>query len=69
MYKFCKAVIVVFATVYLRVPTVEDTTRLLLINEARGFPEMIGSIDFMHWEWKNFPFALGLFLWHGWLPQ
>jgi hypothetical protein len=57
MYKFCKAVIAVFGTVYLREPTVEDTVRLLSINEERGFLGMIGSIDCMHWEWKNFPFA------------
>jgi hypothetical protein len=41
MYKFCKAVIAVFGTVYLREPTVEDTARLLSINEERGFLGMI----------------------------
>jgi hypothetical protein len=56
MYKFCKAVIAVFGTVYLRESTIEDTARLLSINEERRFPG-IGSIDCMHWEWKNFPFA------------
>jgi hypothetical protein len=50
MYKFCRAVITVFSTVYLREPTIEDTTRLLSINEERGFPRMIGSIDRMHWK-------------------
>jgi hypothetical protein len=48
MYNFCKAVITVFDTVYFREPNVEDTARLLLINEARGFSGMIGSIDCMH---------------------
>jgi hypothetical protein len=57
MYKFCREVIAVFGTVYLREPTVEDTARLLSINEERGFPGMIGSIGCMHWEWKNYPFA------------
>jgi hypothetical protein len=57
MYKFCKAVIAVSGIVYLREPTVEDTARLLSINEEREFPGMIGSIDCMHWEWKNCPFA------------
>jgi hypothetical protein len=50
MYKFGRAVIATFGTVYLREPTVEDTARLLSINEERGFPRMIGSINCMHWE-------------------
>uniref|UniRef100_A0A0D3AN68 DDE Tnp4 domain-containing protein n=1 Tax=Brassica oleracea var. oleracea TaxID=109376 RepID=A0A0D3AN68_BRAOL len=42
---------------YLRRPTLEDLQRLLDIGEKRGFPGMVGSIDCMHWEWKNFPTA------------
>jgi hypothetical protein len=34
-----------------------DTARLLSINEARRFPEMVGSINCMHWEWENWHFA------------
>jgi hypothetical protein len=45
MYKFCKAMIVVFSKVYLIEPNVDDTAHLLSINEARGFPWMIRSID------------------------
>jgi hypothetical protein len=48
MYKFCKAVIAVFSTIYLREPTVADTAWLLSINEGRGFLGMVGSIDCMH---------------------
>jgi hypothetical protein len=48
MYNFCEAVVQVFAHRYLREPNVADTTRLLSINESRGFPGMLGSIDFMH---------------------
>ncbi|KAK1601704.1 hypothetical protein QYE76_018398 [Lolium multiflorum] len=45
MYRFCRAVIAVFGEYYCREPTVENTRRLLSINESRGFPGMIGSID------------------------
>jgi hypothetical protein len=57
MYNFCRAIISVFGEVYLREPNLEDTQRLLSINEKRGFPNMLESIDYMHWEWKNCPFA------------
>ena len=50
MYKFCQAVIEVFGPEYLRQPTATDTKRLLATNTARGFPGMLGNIDFMHWE-------------------
>uniref|UniRef100_A0A0D3AQ37 DDE Tnp4 domain-containing protein n=1 Tax=Brassica oleracea var. oleracea TaxID=109376 RepID=A0A0D3AQ37_BRAOL len=46
-----------FAQFYRRRPTPEDLERLLHIGEERGFPGMIGSIDCMHWEWKNCPTA------------
>uniref|UniRef100_A0A0D3BTK1 DDE Tnp4 domain-containing protein n=1 Tax=Brassica oleracea var. oleracea TaxID=109376 RepID=A0A0D3BTK1_BRAOL len=46
-----------FGDEYLRRPTPEDLQRLLDIGEIRGFPRMIGSIDCMHWEWKNCPTA------------
>jgi hypothetical protein len=49
MNKFFKAVIAVFGDVYLRETTTEDTARLLSINDARGFPRMLGNIDNMHW--------------------
>jgi hypothetical protein len=53
MYMFCRAVIAVFGEQYMRQPTAKDTTRLLSINYSRGFPGMFGSIECMHWEWKN----------------
>ncbi|XP_023644418.1 uncharacterized protein LOC111832345, partial [Capsella rubella] len=51
------AIINLFGDEYLRRPTAEDLQRLLDIGEIRGFPGMIGSIDCMHWEWKNCPTA------------
>jgi hypothetical protein len=57
MYRFCRAMILVFGKYYLREPTVEDTRWLLSIKESRGFPGMIGSTDCMHCEWKNCPFG------------
>nr|VDD64175.1 unnamed protein product [Brassica oleracea] len=54
---FTEGVIQLFGDEYLRRPTPEDLQRLLDIGEIRGFPGMIGSIDCMHWEWKNCPTA------------
>ena len=55
--KFVEGVIANFGNEYLRSPTEEDMARLLHIGEQRGFPGMMGSIDCMHWEWKNCPTA------------
>lgn len=57
--KFAETVIKVFGDEYLRAPNEEDTQRLMVMNEARGWPGMLGSIDCMHWRWKNCPTA-----WH-----
>ena len=54
---FVEAIINFFGDEYLRRPTPADLQRLLHIGELRGFPGMIGSIDCMHWEWKNCPTA------------
>ena len=58
--RFAVAVVRVFGEEYLRAPNAQDTARLLEFNKARGFPGMLGSIDCMHWSWKNCPAA-----WHG----
>jgi len=55
--RFAKVVIRVFGPVYLRSPNEEDTIRLMSENEKRGWPGMLGSVDCMHWKWKNCPKA------------
>jgi hypothetical protein len=53
--KFVIKVCEVFGEKYLRSPNEEDIARLLAIGEERGFLGMLGSIDCMHWGWKNCP--------------
>ncbi|XP_038726409.1 uncharacterized protein LOC120017301 [Tripterygium wilfordii] len=57
MKKFVEAVIVVFGERYLRQPNSTDIAKLLQLHEDRRFPGMLGSLDCMHWTWKNCPSA------------
>ncbi|KAK3183819.1 hypothetical protein Dsin_031105 [Dipteronia sinensis] len=50
---FCRAVVEEFAGEYLKSPNATDVARLLRIGKDRGFPRMLGSLDCMHWKWKN----------------
>lgn len=54
---FAQGMIETFGPEFLRPPTVEETERILQFNESRGFPGLLGSIDCMHWVWKNYPVA------------
>lgn len=56
--EFCRTVVDVYGEYYMRSPNQRDKLRLAQENANRGFPGMIGSIDCMHWEWKNCPVAL-----------
>lgn len=43
---------------YLCQPTNEDVFNQMLDNEEKSFPYLFGSLDCMHWEWKNCPVQL-----------
>ena len=63
--RFVRAVVHIFGHEYMRMPNEHDTARLLAIGERRGFPGMLGSIDCMHWTWKNYPVAWqGMYIGH-----
>ncbi|XP_068309803.1 uncharacterized protein [Pyrus communis] len=57
LMQFCSVIEALYTNEYLRKPTLRDMRRLLRKGEMRGFPGMIGSIDCMHWTWKNCPSA------------
>ncbi|RWR76319.1 putative nuclease HARBI1 [Cinnamomum micranthum f. kanehirae] len=55
--RIAETIIDVFGNEYLRTPNNADICRLLSEGERRGFPGMLGSIDCMHWKWRNCPVA------------
>ncbi|KAM1643280.1 hypothetical protein ACFX2K_013107 [Malus domestica] len=57
LMRFCSAIEAFYTNEYLRKPMPKDMRRLLRKGEMRGFPDMIRSIDCMHWTWKNCPSA------------
>jgi hypothetical protein len=57
MKRFTVAIRACFESQFLRLPTRVDFQKQLDINAARGFPGMFGSLDCMHWTWKNYPVA------------
>ncbi|GKA38153.1 ALP1-like protein [Tanacetum coccineum] len=53
---FNKCIISLYMAEYLRKPTLEDVENIYNKHlTTHGFPGMLGSIDCMHWEWKNYP--------------
>jgi hypothetical protein len=55
--RFATAVVKVFGLKYLREPNTKEIARLMSLGESRGFLGMVKSLDFMHWKWKNCPYA------------
>ncbi|XP_047953967.1 uncharacterized protein LOC125200352 [Salvia hispanica] len=59
LMEFCKGVRAAFTDEFLKKPNTADCQFLLQLHEqAHGFPGMLGSVDCMHWQWKNCPTAL-----------
>ncbi|XP_071709214.1 uncharacterized protein [Rutidosis leptorrhynchoides] len=53
---FCKCIFHLYGPEYLRRPTAQDVQRLTTKHaQIYGFPGMLGSIDCMHWTWRNCP--------------
>ena len=50
---FCQAIVDVYGNQYLRRPNEADIAMLMDMHGSRGWPGMLGSLDCMHWEWKN----------------
>lgn len=55
LQRFTRGIVALYSCEFLRSPTMADLRRLLAKADRRGFPGMIGSIDCMHWQWKNCP--------------
>ncbi|GJS81787.1 ALP1-like protein [Tanacetum coccineum] len=56
LFFFNMCIIELYMPKYLRKPTSEDVVKIQQKhNNVHGFPGMLGSIDCMHWEWKNCP--------------
>ncbi|XP_023762362.1 uncharacterized protein LOC111910771 [Lactuca sativa] len=58
VYKFCKAICLVYGQRYLCKPTINNIHQLYTVHEGKhGFPGMLGSIECMHWSWSLCPNA------------
>ncbi|XP_047952479.1 uncharacterized protein LOC125198069 [Salvia hispanica] len=56
--QFCNCIQAIFGPEYLRKPNADECQRLIdMHGRVHNFPGMMGSIDCMHWEWRNCPVA------------
>ncbi|XP_076934515.1 uncharacterized protein LOC143600829 [Bidens hawaiensis] len=54
----CYGIIKIYASRYLKTPNCNDLQRIYEAHaRVHALPDMIGSIDRMHWEWDNCPTA------------
>ncbi|CAL8167045.1 unnamed protein product [Prunus armeniaca] len=53
LVRFCDAIKTIYTRDYLHKLMPRGIQRLLQKVEAQGFLSMIGSINCMHWQWKN----------------
>ena len=54
---FYRGVVHIFGDTYLRNPAPDCQGLMEMHERVHGFPRVLGSIDCMHWEWKNCPTA------------
>jgi hypothetical protein len=57
MEVFCDTIQEIYGPTYLRSPNNKDLRNILAETESRDFPGCLGSLDCMHWGWKNCPKA------------
>jgi hypothetical protein len=53
--RFSRAVVAHFDAEHMRIPTVEDLTRIEARYAKLGFPGCIGCLDVASWSWDNCP--------------
>ncbi|XP_068344296.1 uncharacterized protein [Pyrus communis] len=55
LVEFYHTIVQLYKEGYLRQLNQANLDRLIRKAEDCGFPGMIGSLDCMHWQWKNYP--------------
>ncbi|XP_042029904.1 uncharacterized protein LOC121776805 [Salvia splendens] len=57
--QFCRSIHEIFGLEYLRKTSTNECQRLIdMHGRVHSFPLMMGSIDYMHWDWRNRHVAL-----------
>ncbi|GKD04563.1 hypothetical protein Tco_1179537 [Tanacetum coccineum] len=56
---FTKCIYILYVEAFLRKPNLEGIQNIYALHEEEhGLPRMVGSIDCIHWDWKNCPKSL-----------